>query len=157
MPKSLFVDPNLVRAPGKVTFNDIPVNQYNKTIAEELASGKYTKEDLVRIFRDMTILREFETMLNNIKTACGETDFLTHYKEYWDKISVESEKEWIRSKRESENNLVIACYIDGRPVGSCDITFFNNCKNFHKTHRNISYQMRLCYMCNNVFLLIHYH
>ncbi len=68
MPKSLFVDPAVVRAPGKVTFNDIPVNQYNKTVAEELASGKYTKEDLVRIFRDMTVLREFETMLNNIKT-----------------------------------------------------------------------------------------
>ena len=29
MPKSLFVDPVEVRAPGKVTFNDIPVNQYN--------------------------------------------------------------------------------------------------------------------------------
>ena len=37
MPKSLFVDPSVVRAPGKVTFNDIPVNQYNKTVAEELA------------------------------------------------------------------------------------------------------------------------
>ena len=68
MPKSLYVDPNLVRAPGEVTFNSIPVNQYNKTIAEELASGKYTKEDLIRIFRDMTVLREFETMLNLIKT-----------------------------------------------------------------------------------------
>ena len=68
MPKSLFVDPSVVRAPAKVTFNEIPVNQYNKTIAEELASGKYTKEDLVRIFRDMTVLREFETMLNLIKT-----------------------------------------------------------------------------------------
>ena len=68
MPKSLFVDPAVVRTPGKVTFNDIPVNQYNKTVKEELESGKYTKEDLVRIFRDMTILREFETMLNLIKT-----------------------------------------------------------------------------------------
>ena len=68
MPKSLFVDPSVVRAPAKVTFNEIPVNQYNKTIAEELASGKFTKEDLVRIFRDMTVLREFETMLNLIKT-----------------------------------------------------------------------------------------
>ncbi len=71
MPKSLFVDPSLVRAPGKVTFQDIPVNQYNKTVSEELASGKYTKEDLVRIFRDMTVLREFETMLNLIKTQGG--------------------------------------------------------------------------------------
>ena len=68
MPKSLFVDPSEVRAPGKVTFNEIPVNQYNKTIQEELDSGKFTKEDLIRIFRDMTVLREFETMLNLIKT-----------------------------------------------------------------------------------------
>jgi len=68
MPKSLFVDPSEVRKPGKVTFKSIPVNQYKKTVAEELASGKFTKEDLIRIFRDMTILREFETMLNLIKT-----------------------------------------------------------------------------------------
>ena len=68
MPKSLFVDPKEVRAAGSVTFNEIPVNQYNKTVSEELKSGRYTKEDLVRIFRDMTVLREFETMLNLIKT-----------------------------------------------------------------------------------------
>ena len=71
MPKSLFVDPSAVRAPSTVTFNEIPVNQYNKTVAEELASGRYTKEDLIRFFRDMTVLREFETMLNNIKTQGG--------------------------------------------------------------------------------------
>ncbi len=68
MPKNLYVDPAVVRAAGEVSFNAIPVNQYNKTVAEELASGKYTKEDLIRIFRDMTVLREFETMLNLIKT-----------------------------------------------------------------------------------------
>ena len=68
MPKSLYVDPAVVRAAGEVTFNSIPVNKYNKTVAEELASVKYTKEDLIRIFRDMTVLREFETMLNLIKT-----------------------------------------------------------------------------------------
>ena len=71
MPKSLFVDPSVVRAPGEVTFNNIPVNQYNKTIKEELEAGNFTKEDLIRIFRDMTILREFETMLNLIKTQGG--------------------------------------------------------------------------------------
>ncbi len=71
MPKNLFVDPKEVRAAGKVTFNEIPVNVYNKTVKDELKSGKYTKEDLIRIFRDMTVLREFETMLNNIKTQGG--------------------------------------------------------------------------------------
>ena len=36
MPKSLFVDPAETRAQGKIKFKDIPVNVYNKTIAEEL-------------------------------------------------------------------------------------------------------------------------
>ena len=71
MPKSLFVDPVKVREAGKVTFNDIPVNQYNKSVKDELKSKRYTKEDLIRIFRDMTVLREFETMLNQIKTQGG--------------------------------------------------------------------------------------
>ena len=35
MPKSLFVDPSETRAPGKISFDKIPVNAYKKTIAEE--------------------------------------------------------------------------------------------------------------------------
>ena len=66
MPKSLFVDPKEVRKAGFVHFEDIPVNQYNKTLAEE--KKIYTKADFLRIYRDMAIIREFETMLNDIKT-----------------------------------------------------------------------------------------
>jgi len=66
MPKSLFVDPAETRAPGKITFEDIPVNVYNKTIKEE--RSRYSDDDLVRIYRDITVLREFESMLNQIKT-----------------------------------------------------------------------------------------
>ena len=36
MPKSLFVDPAATRAPGRITFEDIPVNVYNKTVAQEI-------------------------------------------------------------------------------------------------------------------------
>ena len=68
MPKSQYMDPNVLRAPGKITFQDIPMNVYNKTISEELAEGNFTKDDLKRIFRDMTVCREFENMLFNIKT-----------------------------------------------------------------------------------------
>ncbi|HOJ09779.1 MAG TPA: thiamine pyrophosphate-dependent enzyme [Clostridiales bacterium] len=67
MPKSQYVDPMEIRKSGKITFKDIPVNQYNKTIDEEKAN--YTKEDFLRIFRDMAIIREFETMINAIKTT----------------------------------------------------------------------------------------
>lgn len=67
MTKSLFMDPNQLRKSGKVTFTDIPVNQYKKTIAQE--KENYSKEDFLRIYRDMRIIREFESMLYDIKTT----------------------------------------------------------------------------------------
>ncbi len=67
MPKSQYINPNEVRKPGFIKFNDIPVNQYNKTIEDE--KSNYTTEDFLRIYRDMSIIREFETMLNLIKTT----------------------------------------------------------------------------------------
>ena len=67
MSKQLFVDPNVVRAPGVIHFEDIPVNQYKKTVKDEL--GNFTKEQLINIYRDMLTLREFETMINLIKTT----------------------------------------------------------------------------------------
>ncbi|MBM7582034.1 2-oxoisovalerate dehydrogenase E1 component [Caldicoprobacter guelmensis] len=67
MPKQLFVNPDEVRKSGWVKFQDIPANQYNKTIEEEKAN--YTAEDFIRIYRDMVIIREFETMLQLVKTT----------------------------------------------------------------------------------------
>ncbi len=67
MPKSLFINPEEVRKPGKITFGTIPVNQYAKSIEQE--KENYSKEDFVRIYRDMAIIREFENMLNLIKTT----------------------------------------------------------------------------------------
>ncbi len=66
MPKSQFMDPNELRKPGFVELSNIPVNQYKKTIAQEKKNFK--NEDFVRIYRDMRIIREFETMLYLIKT-----------------------------------------------------------------------------------------
>ena len=66
MPKSQFLDPNELRKSGKIKFKDIPVNTYSKTVEEE--SKNYTKRDFMRIYRDMAIIREFETMLYEIKT-----------------------------------------------------------------------------------------
>ena len=79
MPKSLFIDPDKMRAEGKITFQDIPINTYKKSVQEELDEGNYTKEDLIRIFRDMTICREFEDMLNQIKTQARYADVETTY------------------------------------------------------------------------------
>ncbi|MCL2814260.1 MAG: thiamine pyrophosphate-dependent enzyme [Oscillospiraceae bacterium] len=66
MPKSQFSDPKELRSPGWIKFTDIAVNQYDKTIAEE--KKIYSKQDFLRIYHDMAVIREFETMLNEIKT-----------------------------------------------------------------------------------------
>lgn len=67
MPKSIFIDPAEIRKPGVLKFNDIQLNSYQKGVAEEL--NNFTKDEFIRILRDMKIIREFETMLNLIKTT----------------------------------------------------------------------------------------
>jgi 2-oxoisovalerate dehydrogenase E1 component len=65
MTKALVIEPEQVFAREVVHPVDIPVNAYNKTIAEEKA--RYTTEDFLDIWRDMCALREFENILNEIK------------------------------------------------------------------------------------------
>ncbi len=67
MSKKQYIDPVKERKPGYITFGEIPLNQYNRTLQQEREN--YTDEDLVRIYRDMVIIREFETMLNRVKTT----------------------------------------------------------------------------------------
>ncbi|HOW39396.1 MAG TPA: thiamine pyrophosphate-dependent enzyme [Bacteroidales bacterium] len=67
MPKSQNINPKVVRKPKFIEFGKIPVNQYNKTIDDEKKS--FSKDDFLRIYHDMVVIREFETMLNLIKTT----------------------------------------------------------------------------------------
>ncbi|MEO8372418.1 MAG: thiamine pyrophosphate-dependent enzyme [Candidatus Solibacter sp.] len=66
MPKSIVIDPEKALAPETITFSDIPVNARPPATQQELAV--YTPEDLLDIWRDMCAIREFETILNEIKT-----------------------------------------------------------------------------------------
>ncbi|MEI6514018.1 MAG: thiamine pyrophosphate-dependent enzyme, partial [bacterium] len=66
MPKTLSVHPQDVRAKGKVTFDPIPINQYSRTMKDELKKG-FSSDDLVRIHHDMAVVRAFENMLNEVK------------------------------------------------------------------------------------------
>ena len=67
MPKSQNINPKIVRKSKFIEFGKIPVNQYHKSIEEE--KKNFSTGDFIRIFRDMVIIREFETMLNLIKTT----------------------------------------------------------------------------------------
>jgi 2-oxoisovalerate dehydrogenase E1 component len=66
MTKILSIDPDIRRKPGKIAFTDIPVNTYQKKLAEE--KDNFSEESLLGIYKDMLEIREFETMLNEIKT-----------------------------------------------------------------------------------------
>ncbi|GHU67437.1 hypothetical protein AGMMS49983_18610 [Clostridia bacterium] len=66
MTKSLVISPEEIAKESEITFRPIPVNHYQRTLAEE--RGIFSDEDLVRIYRDMLVLHNFEDMLNKIKT-----------------------------------------------------------------------------------------
>lgn len=66
MPQSILVDPKKVRQAQTLKIKDIPVNQYEPDIKAELA--KYGKPRVIRMYHDMLVIREFESMLNSIKT-----------------------------------------------------------------------------------------
>ncbi len=68
MAKKLMVVPDKARKSAVLKLGSIPVNQYKKTIKEELDSNPdVTPASCLRIFRDMALIREFESMLDAIK------------------------------------------------------------------------------------------
>ena len=65
MTKELVIKPENVFSCGSIRSAEIPVNVYHRTMAEE--RSRYAVSDLVAIWRDMCAIREFETILNEIK------------------------------------------------------------------------------------------
>src|SRR5436190_17263957 len=66
MPKSIIIEPEKVFASETLQFTGIPVNVYQKSLAQERPN--YSVDDFLNIWRDMCAVREFETVLNEIKT-----------------------------------------------------------------------------------------
>ena len=67
MPKSLMIRPDEVRRSHFIEFEPIPANQYHKPLSDEL--DRFAQEDLIRIHRDMAVIRAFESMLQEVKTT----------------------------------------------------------------------------------------
>ena len=78
MPKSILVDPNEMRQRGELSLPSIPINRYTPDPAAETAY--YGPADLVRMHRDMVVIREFETMLDEIKTQGTYQDIEIGYR-----------------------------------------------------------------------------
>ena len=67
MVKQMMVVPEEVRRSETIQLGTIPVNSYKKTLGDEISDGSLTAADALRIYRDMVSIREFETMLDQIK------------------------------------------------------------------------------------------
>ncbi|MDD3671685.1 MAG: thiamine pyrophosphate-dependent enzyme, partial [Sphaerochaetaceae bacterium] len=65
MSRQISFDPAELRKKGKLTSVEIPLNQYVPDFKKELKT--YGKERLVKVYWDMLVIREFETMLDSIK------------------------------------------------------------------------------------------
>ncbi len=65
MTKLLEIKPEQELSPDVIHFDDIPVNAYRATL-DELRS-QHSADDLLEIWRQMCAIREFETILNEIK------------------------------------------------------------------------------------------
>lgn len=65
MPKAQIIDPNVERQAGQIAVPTIPVNAYKLNAKAEIK--RYGADRLVGVLSDMMMVREFETMLNNIK------------------------------------------------------------------------------------------
>ncbi|MEK6717351.1 MAG: thiamine pyrophosphate-dependent enzyme [candidate division NC10 bacterium] len=67
MVKHLVIAPEDVRRAETIDLGTIAVNAYRKTLADEITEGRLTAEDVIRLYRDMLLIREFEEMLGEIK------------------------------------------------------------------------------------------
>ncbi len=87
-------------------------------------------------------IKDAEMLLDSIKTASSETEFLSRTIEDWENVTVESEEKFIHNVRESQNTLFIACYVDGAIAGNCDITFKSGSKTSHRATVGIALQKK---------------
>lgn len=89
------------------------------------------KDGRIAILRSPSV-DDAERLLDYIKKACGETNFLVRYPEEWDAVTVESEENWVKGRRDSQNLLSINCCIDGDIIGNCGINFNSDIKTSHR-------------------------
>ena len=83
------------------------------------------------LFRSPTV-DDAEEMLKFIIKASEETDFLMKFPEEYADFTLEQEKVFIQGAYDNKNQLMIACQVDGRIAGNCQITFRTGMKDCHR-------------------------
>jgi 2-oxoisovalerate dehydrogenase E1 component len=67
MPRSHTIHPQDVRRRDLIEFEPIPVNRYDRALKDEIE--RFAPGELLRIHRDMALIRAFETLLEEIKRS----------------------------------------------------------------------------------------
>lgn len=78
MPKSMQVDPEVFRKPGRLAFPEIPLHAYDTKLSEERL--KRGDKALIEMLRHMMVVREFETMLGSFKAKGSYQDITYTYR-----------------------------------------------------------------------------
>lgn len=73
-----------------------------------------------------------QELLEFIRAACGETDFLLNYPEEYDSLTVEDEANYLQSINDSDTEVMIVCEVDGRIAGNCNLSIKKHIKSRHR-------------------------
>lgn len=72
-----------------------------------------------------------QELLEFLRTACGESDYLASYPEELS-LSPESERQYIKNTLDNPNGMMIVCTVDGHIAGNCEIIFMRSLKTRHR-------------------------
>lgn len=81
---------------------------------------------------------DIQGMLDYLYISAGETDFILRYPEECSKYTPEGEKVLFDRMNDSENETMLACIVDGKVAGNCQITWSTGLKTKHRAKIGIA-------------------
>ena len=96
----------------------------------------YLKNNATAIFRSPT-KEDAEQMIVYLRTTCSETNFLTREPEEA-VMPIEKEERFLNNILSSENDLMIACEINGKIIGNCNLNRYSKMRMRHRAEIGIA-------------------
>lgn len=75
-------------------------------------------------------LEDAEDLIQYLKVTCGETPYLIREPDEVT-ITLEDEKSFLKSKIESERELMLLAFVDGKHVGNCSLMSIASYRRYH--------------------------
>ena len=66
---------------------------------------------------------DVQGMLEYLKMAAGETEYLLRYPDEWDLVTEEEEKNWFDRMNRSDSEVMLVCLVDGKIAGNCTLSW----------------------------------